>query len=1497
MLHVVHAINYKSILTTVEDVFITNTGTKLYTMDDNASDQYCADNSSGNHRESNSRANMDVVCVIDLNITSNLSQRKCVMNEVIQACHAVNANLCHVQFEKLDFGETNVLDIFYNADVAIVDLSIQLQQSALSYHLGVRESFGMKENILLYNDLNSESTLRLKLSCASYILITYRVSESDSSCLTTSDLSPNKDDSTIEPRVPVSVKLKKLLQDVEVQSKVHIQEKFLSDLRKSRDTYSGEELKTALHNLRNRIDDPRVLSGEVVLNVLMSFRDVQDYDAMVQLVEDLKTIPNKNNYVETPMLRFLYPFALNRRNKAGDREKALHVIEKFLEKKENHIPDMVCLCGRIYKDRFVESDYKDKEALQNAIHWYRKGFEVQPNEYAGINLATLLVIDGNEFSKSEELQHIGMILNNLIGKKGSLSSLKDYWDVATFFEISVLAQDYGKALQAAECMFKLKPPDWYLKSTIGNISLINRFRKPCEENAVGPPEEQVFDFWMDYFVETTKEDAKNVIRFPILVLEPTKVYIPSYVLVNMGAEQKSMLIWNVCLACLKNNCHQVHDWLYTASMIRSVTLYKRDERCLFLYVHENSDDFQMYFPSVKFRQRFYDLILEMTRDEEGMITDLDADRDTDQLKFEYELEENSKRIVLGQGTYGVVYAARDLNTQVRIAVKEIPEKNIGDVQPLHEEIKLHSQLRHRNIVQYLGSLSEDGYFKIFMEQVPGGSLSALLRSKWGPLKQNESTICYYTKQILEGLKYLHGQKIVHRDIKGDNVLVNTYSGVVKISDFGTSKRLAGLYLSTETFTGTLQYMAPEVIDKGQRGYGAPADIWSLGCTIVEMATGNPPFIELGSPQAAVFKVGYYKIHPEIPEELSERAHNFILRCFEPDPNVRATAAELLEDIFLTEKKKVSRGAIPTQEFSRSISVPGEKGLNKIIIAHSADNNENNPVSVSRSLTVNEESWFSTKSYPPKLTNKHLVVIDIPASSHSYNSLSSSSSVTTADVTKSSSSIIDSSRRNSSDTLLSPEIELGTNQKSPEQDGFYLVKKDTQRRTTLSRVLTQDKHNISKIWSKCIYRDTGDALLSTAQLEYLMESLHKYVMNENKTVIEDTIQTLIEELGSKSDDAIDRLHTVICLFKEAVNVVLRSHNIKPHWMFALDDLVSNAIETAINILCPDHRHDQTECDANSSDRDITDVTMKCNKSSVGSSTSSLRLDRNYGEQIMTKLEELSNGQRSANECLKRILDLLLGQCTHLEQLRREVLTLSRSGNGEQSTVRRKVECDTNEHGGEYVIHYSSHSNDETDFIDHELVEWLRNLKIDRNSIKKFTDEAYQLVDVQYYMTKEDLRNLSLKPGIEFRVWNAIEKFRLLKLQEVIPSASDTESDCVYCGRNAASRNNQYNSHISYHIDDNADYDESDLVDRDLVRWLRKLKVDKKSISKFLDYHLHDVRCEFTREDFKKLSLKAGIEVRIWNDITLFRSVGYSSQAVGASDSEPDEFLDAADNFVQ
>ncbi|XP_046476779.1 mitogen-activated protein kinase kinase kinase 15 isoform X1 [Neodiprion pinetum] len=1312
------------------------------------------------------RPRMDVACVLDLQQPQYLSHRKKALEEVRQACSLVNANMHHIQFEKLDFGEANVLDTFYNADVVVVDLSIQLQQSALFYHLGVRESFGMKENILLHNDMDTEATIRLKLSCGSYTFVTYRVVECGSCVATSPAASRVTGEEVIDPKQHLMLKLKRLFQDVEVQSKAHMKEKFLADLRNARETYSGAELSRVLNNMRKRLDDPNVLSGEVVLNVLISYREIQDYDAMVQLVDDLRTVPTHKNSINTPTIRFLYAFALNRRNKEGDREKALKVIEKALEKKENHVPDMVCLCGRIYKDKFVESRHMDEESLKNAIRWYRKGFEVQPNEYAGINLATLLVIAGNEFSKSEELQHIGMVLNNLIGKKGSLSSLKDYWDVATFFEISVLAEDYSKAIQAAECMFKLKPPNWYLKSTIGNISLIDRFRKKNLE-VEASPEEQVFGFWIEYFDEATKSEVGDSIRFPLLVLEPTKILMPSYVNINLGAEEKSIQIWNLCLDKLKDNCKQVHEWLFTANMIRSVSLYKRDERCLFLYVHQNSDDFQMYLPSIQCRQRFYDLILEMTRDQEGMVTDLDAYLTNDQMKFEYELDDQNKRTILGKGTYGVVYAARDLNTQVRIAVKEIPERNLGDVQPLHEEIKLHSQLRHRNIVQYLGSVSEDGFFKIFMEQVPGGSLSALLRSKWGPLKENESTISFYTKQILEGLKYLHDQKIVHRDIKGDNVLVNTYSGVVKISDFGTSKRLAGLCPSTETFTGTLQYMAPEVIDKGQRGYGAPADIWSLGCTIVEMATGKPPFIELGSPQAAVFKVGFYKIHPEIPSELSERAKSFILRCFEPNPDTRATAAKLLDDPFLTEKKKSTRLPAPP-DFSRSISVPAER-LERLAKFDKTNNNHivtTPPIQSSHS----DDTGGLTKSSPLRERSPaHLLSpISMPTALCFNSTIGSTPSI---EASESDTSGPTMTRRSSSGGLLSPEVELSGqpgNKVGEEQEGFYLLKKDSQRRMTLTRVLSQDEAKICQVWLRSIHQDVGQAVLHMNHLELLMRGLKDYISEPNQDVLMTTIRTLKEELDFDST-AINQLYSAIYLFQTAVNEVLRLHSIKPHWMFALDNLVRNAVQAAITVLSPELGanllgHDRGQSGTDGPEEGSTSGVSTVN--SVKSHKSSDSVDnkywREYQDQMgalktenMKLLQELLESQKVYQAMLQQVIGDQKIQMGALSQLCESI---------NRRTVRQESGYNSTISGGDPVSPISgflpqiSVTDHNATPADTRLTEWLQGLGVDASSIDRFLYEEYTLEDILFHVSREDLRRLNLRGGIELRIWKAVLQHR-------------------------------------------------------------------------------------------------------------------------------------------
>lgn len=473
----------------------------------------------------------------------------------------------------------------------------------------------MKHNIVIFNDMDQEATLRLKISTSNYIFLPYRLSDDKNSCLITNII---KSEDTVVQQTLVQ-KIKKILLDVEIQSKAHLKEKFLTDLRAIRELNDIDEQKTKLRNMRKRLDDPHVLSGEVIQSYMNSLRDIQDYDAMVNLMNDLQTVPNTSKFMNTGQMAYLFAFALNRRNAEGDRELALKACVKALDKKVNHFPDMLCLCGRIYKDKFVESKYEDKDSLKNAIHWYRKSFEVQPNEYAGINLATLLVINGDSFSTSQELQHIAIVLNSFIGRRGELSTLKDYWSVATFFEISVLAEDYTKAIQAAECMFKLKPPNWYLTSTIGNILLINQFRQEQESK-----ERKVFDFWIEFFLEAIKTEAGTDIRFPILVFEPQSnkstnhIYIPSHVNVNLDVEEKSLQIINICANHERDNCRKRHDFLFTSNQIKSVSLYKRDERCAYLYVHQ-SDDFQMYFPSAVCRQRFYDYVLEMTKEGEGFV--------------------------------------------------------------------------------------------------------------------------------------------------------------------------------------------------------------------------------------------------------------------------------------------------------------------------------------------------------------------------------------------------------------------------------------------------------------------------------------------------------------------------------------------------------------------------------------------------------------------------------------------------------------------------------------------------------------------------------------------------------------------------------------------------------------------------------------------------------------------------------------------------------------
>ncbi|TRY98966.1 hypothetical protein DNTS_001234 [Danionella cerebrum] len=255
--------------------------------------------------------------------------------------------------------------------------------------------------------------------------------------------------------------------------------------------------------------------------------------------------------------------------------------------------------------------------------------------------------------------------------------------------------------------------------------------------------------------------------------------------------------------------------------------------------------------------------------------------------------------LLGQGAFGRVYLCYDVDTGRELAAKQVhfdpasPETS-KEVSALECEIQLLKNLHHERIVQYYGCLRDlnEKTLTIFMEYMPGGSVKDQLKA-YGALTENVTR--KYTRQILEGMSYLHSNMIVHRDIKGANILRDS-AGNVKLGDFGASKRLQTICMSStgvRSVTGTPYWMSPEVISG--EGYGRKADVWSLGCTVVEMLTEKPPWAEFEA-MAAIFKIATQPTNPQLPSHISEHTRDF-LRCIFVEAKCRPSAEELLRHPF------------------------------------------------------------------------------------------------------------------------------------------------------------------------------------------------------------------------------------------------------------------------------------------------------------------------------------------------------------------------------------------------------------------------------------------------------------------------------------------------------------------------------------------------------------------------------------------------------------------------
>ncbi|XP_067834860.1 mitogen-activated protein kinase kinase kinase 22 isoform X2 [Heptranchias perlo] len=255
---------------------------------------------------------------------------------------------------------------------------------------------------------------------------------------------------------------------------------------------------------------------------------------------------------------------------------------------------------------------------------------------------------------------------------------------------------------------------------------------------------------------------------------------------------------------------------------------------------------------------------------------------------------------LGRGAFGEVYLCYDVDTGRELAVKQVAfdpdsQETSKEVNALECEIQLLKNLHHDRIVQYYGSLRDtmERRLSIFVEYMPGGSVKDQLKA-YGALTENVTR--KYTRQILEGVSYLHSNMIVHRDIKGANILRDS-AGNVKLGDFGASKRLQTICMSgtgIKSVTGTPYWMSPEVISG--EGYGRKADVWSVGCTIVEMLTEKPPWAEFEA-MAAIFKIATQPTKPQLPDSVSNSCRGFLKQIFVEEKR-RPSAEELLRNAFV-----------------------------------------------------------------------------------------------------------------------------------------------------------------------------------------------------------------------------------------------------------------------------------------------------------------------------------------------------------------------------------------------------------------------------------------------------------------------------------------------------------------------------------------------------------------------------------------------------------------------
>uniref|UniRef100_A0A8C4HHP0 Mitogen-activated protein kinase kinase kinase 4 n=1 Tax=Dicentrarchus labrax TaxID=13489 RepID=A0A8C4HHP0_DICLA len=240
---------------------------------------------------------------------------------------------------------------------------------------------------------------------------------------------------------------------------------------------------------------------------------------------------------------------------------------------------------------------------------------------------------------------------------------------------------------------------------------------------------------------------------------------------------------------------------------------------------------------------------------------------------------------IGEGQYGKVYTCINVDTGELMAMKEIrfQPNDHKTIKETADELKIFEGIKHPNLVRYFGVELHREEMYIFMEYCDEGTLEEVSR-----LGLQEHVIRLYSKQITTAINVLHEHGIVHRDIKGKCHMLSLVKKTNKKNSLPTVNSVLFFY----------SYMAPEVITRAKgEGHGRAADIWSLGCVLIEMVTGKRPWHEYEHNFQIMYKVGMGH-KPPIPEKLSTEGKDFLGHCLESEPKRRWTASMLLDHPFV-----------------------------------------------------------------------------------------------------------------------------------------------------------------------------------------------------------------------------------------------------------------------------------------------------------------------------------------------------------------------------------------------------------------------------------------------------------------------------------------------------------------------------------------------------------------------------------------------------------------------